>query len=75
MYYQKVLVTGGAGFIGSHLVDALMTQRKDVVVLDNLSNGRLKPRWRSKSSSVDAVRLATRSMLVDMKAEIEAFSV
>ena len=38
---KKVLVTGGAGFIGSHLVDALMNRGNNVVVLDNLSSGRL----------------------------------
>jgi UDP-glucose 4-epimerase len=36
----KVLVTGGAGFIGSNLVDALVARGDDVVVLDNLSTGR-----------------------------------
>lgn len=39
--FMKVLVTGGAGFIGSHLVDALMAHEDEVVVLDNLSSGRL----------------------------------
>lgn len=38
---MKVLVTGGAGFIGSHLVEALLAQGDDVVALDNLSSGSL----------------------------------
>ena len=37
----KYIVTGGAGFIGSHLVEALTKENKKVVVLDNLSTGRL----------------------------------
>jgi UDP-glucose 4-epimerase len=39
---QEVLVTGGAGFIGSHLVDRLVVEGYDVVVLDNLSTGNLE---------------------------------
>ncbi|GHK04200.1 nucleoside-diphosphate sugar epimerase [Streptomyces sp. Y2F8-2] len=37
---SKYLVTGGAGFIGSHLVDALLADGRSVVVLDNLTTGR-----------------------------------
>ena len=37
---NSTLITGGAGFIGSHLVDALLEQDCDVIVLDNFSTGR-----------------------------------
>jgi UDP-glucose 4-epimerase len=36
---MRVLVTGGAGFIGSHTVDALVARGEDVVVVDDLSHG------------------------------------
>lgn len=36
----KAVVTGGAGFIGSHIVDSLIKEGYDVVVIDNLSSGR-----------------------------------
>ena len=39
--YKRILVTGGAGFIGSSLVDALMQSGNRVTVLDNLSSGHL----------------------------------
>lgn len=36
---MRVLITGGAGFIGSHLCDALVAEGKKVIILDNLSTG------------------------------------
>ena len=37
---QVHLITGGAGFIGSHLADALVARGDQVVILDDLSTGR-----------------------------------
>ena len=37
--FSEILVTGGAGFIGSHIVDRLLDEELKVRVLDNLSNG------------------------------------
>lgn len=36
---MRVFITGGAGFIGSHLCDALVAEGKEVIILDNLSTG------------------------------------
>jgi len=37
---RRAVVTGGAGFIGSHLVDALLSRQAEVVVVDNFATGR-----------------------------------
>ena len=39
---MKILVTGGAGFIGSHIVEYLVQRGNNVIVLDNLSNGKMQ---------------------------------
>ena len=39
---MKILVTGGAGFIGSNIVDALILKKHKVVIIDDLSTGNLK---------------------------------
>jgi UDP-glucose 4-epimerase len=40
--FSKALVTGGAGFIGSHIANALVAKGCGVAVLDNLSSGNLR---------------------------------
>jgi UDP-glucose 4-epimerase len=37
---MKILVTGGAGFIASHIVDKLIEKQHEVVIIDNLSTGK-----------------------------------
>ena len=39
---MKILVTGGAGFIGSHIVNAYIDGGHDVIIIDNLSSGEMK---------------------------------
>lgn len=39
---MKVVVTGGVGFIGSHLVDVLIEKGFEVFIIDNLVGGRLE---------------------------------
>ena len=50
---KKVLVTGGAGFIGSHLCQALIAEGHEVHVVDNLANGR----WENLARLDDEPRL------------------
>ena len=65
---QRVLITGGAGFIGSHLAETLVAQGKEVFVIDDLSTGseaniaglRDHPRFRFIHSSVRESRELTR---------------
>lgn len=40
MERKRILVTGGAGFLGSHLCDHLIEQGNDVICMDNLFTGR-----------------------------------
>ncbi|MFA4999834.1 MAG: NAD-dependent epimerase/dehydratase family protein [Patescibacteria group bacterium] len=58
---SKILVTGGAGFIGSTLVDALVAAEEEVVVIDDLSSGKkeyLNPAARFYKVSICSPRLA-----------------
>ena len=39
---MRVLITGGAGFIGSHLTEALLARGDEVLILDDLSTGSME---------------------------------
>ncbi len=70
---MKVLVTGGAGFIGSHVVDMLLENGHEVVVVDDLSTGRrsnLNPAAKFyqldiRSPEMEAVFAAERPEVID----------
>lgn len=54
---MKILVTGGAGFIGSHVVDAYIEHGYEVVVIDNLSNGKVEHiNKKSKFMNIDIIK-------------------
>ena len=65
---DKVIVTGGAGFIGSHLVDRLISLDYDVMVIDNLSTGSEK----NLNKSADFLKKDIRDD--DLEAIVEKYS-
>lgn len=77
---MKILVTGGAGFIGSHLVDRLVQEGHELVLLDNLSTGKRRNVNRSaefykmdiQSSRVEQVYKKERpSLLIHLAAQMD----
>ena len=59
----NALVTGGASFIGSHLVDALVSRGVNVTVLDDLSSGKLD----NLSQSLHKVKFVTHNLEYNAK--------
>ncbi len=59
--FKKIFITGGAGFIGSHLVDILVSEKRQVIVFDNLSSG--KKDFLKKSASKKNFKLVEGDML------------
>lgn len=64
---KKILVTGGAGFIGSHIVEALVKKKYAVRVLDNFSSGKLK-NLSAVTGKIDLIRADIRSKAACLKA-------
>ncbi|MDD5595270.1 MAG: SDR family NAD(P)-dependent oxidoreductase, partial [Candidatus Omnitrophica bacterium] len=64
---KKILVTGGAGFIGSHIVEALVKKKYAVRVLDNFSSGKLK-NLSAVSGKIDLLKADIRSKNACLKA-------
>ena len=55
---MKFLVTGGAGYIGSHMVNFLLKKNHDVTIFDNLSTGKFINKNRVKFEKVDLINLS-----------------
>ena len=53
MKFMRAIVTGGAGFIGSHIVDLLLSKNYSVTVIDNFATGRLDNLRNKKIKVVD----------------------
>ena len=62
---MKVLITGGAGFIGSHLADRLLARGDEVLVIDNYSTGRRDNLTPQKGLEVVEGTIADRSLVHD----------
>jgi UDP-glucose 4-epimerase len=65
----RAIVTGGAGFIGSHVVDALVARGDEVTVLDNLSTGR-RENVNGGARLIEADVTAARDAFADARPEI-----
>ena len=65
---MKVLVTGGAGFIGSHLVDALILKGAEVHIIDNLVAGQIKNvNTKAELHEVDICSEEAKSIVISVK--------
>ena len=53
---EKVIVTGGAGFIGSHLVELLVKKNYKVIVIDNFETGRKENLKLNKKTNLEVFR-------------------
>ena len=68
---RKTLVTGGAGFIGSHLTERLLNDGHSVTVIDNLASGKLENLDSVKDNPKLKIHVADVAVHDDIKAEFE----
>ena len=71
---KRVLVTGGSSFIGSHLVDKLVSLNSEVTVIDNLSSGtkeNLSGSWEKISFHNDDLEYITKSQIDGLFKDID----
>ena len=57
MKTEKALITGGAGFIGSHLVDDLIKNGYEVMIVDNLLSGKKENIYNNQSSATISIQI------------------
>lgn len=75
---KPIVVAGGAGFIGSHLVDALLEKGKEVIVIDDLSTGNIRNLDEAKSKYSERITIheldictpEARQVILDSKPEV-----
>ncbi|GGJ00974.1 NAD-dependent epimerase/dehydratase family protein [Paenibacillus hunanensis] len=68
---MKILVTGGAGFIGSHIVDELLLQGNEVAIVDNLSTGKsVNLNEQAKFYHIDIVSDQLQDVFTDFQPEV-----
>ncbi|HEX3621410.1 MAG TPA: NAD-dependent epimerase/dehydratase family protein, partial [Acidimicrobiales bacterium] len=69
---SRVVVAGGAGFLGSHLCQALLARGDEVVAVDNLSTGRIE--FLAGATAHERFELATLDLIADADALPQAFA-
>ncbi len=68
---QRILITGGAGFIGSHLVPPLLKQGQQITILDNLSTGSLENLADLKAVRFVKGEITDRSLVSELMSNVE----